>query len=88
MLMPYAQGITWQETEGVSITPILLPQRPPIPRPISIRAQTVNLEDGDAAGPFDVGVHAEKTLEEGAGAADAVHLGKSVYGQCKHHGGG
>ena len=65
IFMPYAQGITSQETEGVSITPLLTTSASSYSKTDINQAQTVNMEDGDAAGPFDVGVHAEKTLEEG-----------------------
>lgn len=60
IFMPYAQGITSQETEGVSITPLLTTSASSYSKTDINQAQTVNMEDGDAAGPFDVGVHAER----------------------------
>ena len=65
IFMPYAQGIRAEEKEDVSVTSLLATSASSYAKTNMNQAQTYEKEDGDVQGPFDVGVHAEKTLEEG-----------------------
>ena len=65
IFMPYAQGIRTEEKEDVSVTSLLATSASSYAKTNMNQAQTYEKEDGDVQGPFDVGVHAEKTLEEG-----------------------
>lgn len=65
IFMPYAQGIRAEEKEDVSVTSLLTTSASSYAKTNMNQAQTYEKEDGDVQGPFDVGVHAEKTLEEG-----------------------
>lgn len=63
--MPYAQGIRSEEKEDVTLTPLLTSSEASYSKLNMNQAQNYEKEDGDAEGPFDVGIHAEKKLEEG-----------------------
>lgn len=65
IFMPYAQGIRTEEKEDVSVTSLLTTSASSYAKTNMNQAQTYEKEDGNVQGPFDVGVHAEKTLEEG-----------------------
>lgn len=65
IFMPYAQGIRTEEKEDVSVTSLLTTSASSYAKTNMNQAQTYEKEDGDVQGPFDVGVYAEKTLEEG-----------------------
>ena len=65
VLMPYAQGIRSEEKEDVTLTPLLTSSEASYSKRNMNQAQNYAKEDGDAEGPFDVGIHAEKKLEEG-----------------------
>lgn len=66
IFMPYAQGIRTEENEEVSVTALLTTSEESYSKINMNQAQTYEKEEGDIQGPFEVGVHAEKTLEEGA----------------------
>ena len=65
IFMPYAQGIRSEEKEDVTLTPLLTSSEASYSKLNMNQAQNYEKEDGDAEGPFDVGIHAEKKLEEG-----------------------
>ncbi len=64
VFMPYAQGITWEESDDITVTSLLTTSENSVSKTNLNEAQTWEWEDGDIEGPFTVAVHASRTLED------------------------
>ena len=64
VFMPYAQGITWEESDDITVTSLLTTSESSVSKTNLNEAQTWEWEDGDIEGPFTVAVHASRTLED------------------------
>ena len=64
VFMPYAQGITWEESDDITVTSLLTTSESSVSKTNLDEAQTWEWEEGDIEGPFTVAVHASKTLDD------------------------
>lgn len=64
VFMPYAQGITWEESDDTTVTSLLTTSESSVSKTNLDDAQTWEWEEGDIEGPFTVAVHASKTLDD------------------------
>ena len=64
VFMPYAQGITWEESDDIAVTSLLTTSESSVSKTNLDDAQTWEWEEGDIEGPFTVAVHASKTLDD------------------------
>lgn len=62
---PFAQGMNYEDGEGVTITPILTTSDSSVSKVDVKNVTTYQYEDGDVKGPFTLALHAEKTLDTG-----------------------
>ncbi len=65
IFMPYAKGITSDNLEDVQVKALLKSSDQAVSKADYANAATFGFEEGDAAGPFALGVRAVKTLGEG-----------------------
>ena len=79
VFMPYAQGITWEETEDITVTSLLTTSESAVSKIGLNEAQTWEWEEGDIEGPFTVAVHASRTLEEEKTAELYLYTSENLF---------
>lgn len=80
---PMAQGIgrTEETDEDVTVTSLLTTSASAYLKADGRDMETLEKQEGDVAGPFDVGVAISKTLEDGEGAAKIVWFSADLLDQ-------
>lgn len=68
---PYAQALTWAESEGTSYTQLLTTTEDSYNHE-DITSQNTEKKDGEAEGPFTVGLKVEKEVSGGEGTSKAI----------------
>lgn len=66
---PFAQGMSYEETDDVSIISILTTSENSVVKADVKNVSTYEYEEGDAKGPFTLGLYAEKTVDVGSSCA-------------------
>lgn len=79
IMMPYTQPILITETEGVTVTPLLSTSLSSYSKTGLKDSGEITKEQGDAQGPFTVGVHAVKTLDSEKTAEIIVYSSDMLF---------
>lgn len=79
IMMPYTQPILITETEGVTVTPLLSTSLSSYSKTGLKDSGEITKEQGDAQGPFAVGVHAVKTLDSEKTAEIIVYSSDMLF---------
>jgi ABC-2 type transport system permease protein len=75
---PYAQGLTWSETEDVDVSTLLSTSDKSYAREDVANSQTYDKQDNDTDGPFDIGLKCEKTTGEETSVA-VIYSCKNLF---------